>query len=109
VGDTVGELTSGGRPITSQENFSLHSDVQCYFEMATKSVPNTKRVLLSHQTTAEKESLSCTLESGAEAIGQCIKIMCISFKEFTFGFECYGRKKPNISMPNGIVCIDQLS
>jgi hypothetical protein len=24
-------------------------------------------------------------------------------------FECYGRKEPDISMPNGIVCIDQLS
>jgi len=90
MGHTIGELTSGERLIASQENPSLHSDVQCDLEMASTFVSDTKRVLLPYQTTTEKESLSGTLKSGTETIAQCIKIMCISFKEFTFNFECYG-------------------
>ena len=87
---TIGELTSGGRLIASQENPSLHSEVQCDFPMPSKFVSDTKRAVLPYQTTTEKESLSGTLKSGTETIGQCIKIMRISFKEFTFDFECYG-------------------
>ncbi len=62
MGHTIGELSSGGRLIASQENPSLHSDVRCDFEMASTFVSDTKRVLLPYQTTTEKESLSGTLK-----------------------------------------------
>ena len=109
MGHTIGELTSGVRLIASQENPSLHSDVRCDFEMASTFVSDTKRVLLPDQTTTEKESITGTLKSGTETIGQCIKIMCFSLKKFTFNFECYGWKTSNVAMSNGIVCTDQLS
>jgi hypothetical protein len=74
--------------------------------MDSTFVSSTKRVLPSYQTTADNKSLSfSTLKSGTETMGQCIKIMGVSFKEFTFNFEYYGWKRSTFQCPMALFAL----